>query len=110
MQSKCLKSNCTLRLRMAVNHRIALSILRVSSSTFVSNLQERSLIREINAEKRAKNYELMQLPEWHIACTELYRGLSAEKSMRTLQPSRDRLIADKNFCLDEIASLNHAGN
>jgi hypothetical protein len=51
MQSKRLKSNCTLRLRMAVNHRIALSMLRVSSSTFVSNLQERSLIRKITRRK-----------------------------------------------------------
>jgi len=69
---------------MAVTHRIALSVLRVSSSTCVSNFQERSLIRWINAEKRAKDYELMHLPEWHIACTEVYRRLSAEKSMLTL--------------------------
>ena len=69
---------------MAVNHRIALSMLRVSGSTCVSNLQERSVIREINVEERAKDYELMQLPEWHIACTEVYRRLSAGKSVLTL--------------------------
>ena len=62
MQSERLKSNRTLRLSMAVIHRISFSMLRVSSSTCVSNLQERSLIREIYAEKRAKNYESMQLP------------------------------------------------
>ena len=69
---------------MSVNDRIALSGLRVSGSTCVSNLQERSLIREKNAENRAKNYECNAAREWHIACTEVYRRVSAEKSMRTL--------------------------
>jgi hypothetical protein len=84
MQSKCLKSNCALRLKMAVNHRIAVSMLRVSGSTFVSNLQERSLIRDDKRGEKSEELRVNAAPEWHIACTEVYRRLSAEKSMRTL--------------------------
>ena len=62
---------------------------------------DRSLICEINTAKSGKNWELMQLPEWHITCTEVYRR-RRKKSMRTLHPSRHRLIADKNFCLDSM--------
>jgi hypothetical protein len=60
MRSECLNSNCTLHLRIAVNHRIALSTLRVGRSTWVSKLRKQSLIREINTTKRAKNCGSMQ--------------------------------------------------
>src|ERR1700730_1179145 len=69
MQSKCLNSNCTLRLGIVVSHRIALSMLRVDRAACVLNLRKQSPIREINTAKTAKNWRVNAAREWHLACT-----------------------------------------
>jgi hypothetical protein len=73
MRSECLNSTFTLRLRIAVSHRIAPSTLRVGRSTrLVKSPKTISAARSTRA-KKAKSCESMQFSEWHVTCIQLYR-------------------------------------
>jgi|HubBroStandDraft_6_1064221.scaffolds.fasta_scaffold11238_6 hypothetical protein len=99
MQSACLNSDGPRNSEPLSAPEAALSKRAVERPTWVSDLRKQSLIREIYIAKRPTNSASKQFTNGRSRAPEVYRS---DISTRTLHPSRQRLITDKNFCLDSI--------